>query len=68
MLAIHHNFCRVHQTLRITPAMQDGLSIYATGNSAVTMPAFSAAFSLATIVATATSMDITNSREGVPIA
>jgi hypothetical protein len=32
------------------------------------MPAFSAAFSLATIVATATSMDITNSREGVPIA
>jgi hypothetical protein len=27
MLAIHHNFCRVHQTLRITPAMQAGLSI-----------------------------------------
>ena len=23
---MHYNFCRVHQTLRVTPAMQAGLS------------------------------------------
>jgi hypothetical protein len=23
---MHHNFCRVHQTLRVTPAMQAGLA------------------------------------------
>ncbi len=24
--AAHHNFCRVHDTLRVTPAMQAGLT------------------------------------------
>ena len=23
---VHHNFCRVHQTLRVTPAVQAGLT------------------------------------------
>jgi hypothetical protein len=23
---VHHNFCRVHQTLRVTPAMEAGIA------------------------------------------
>ena len=23
---MHYNFCRIHQTLRVTPAMEDGLT------------------------------------------
>jgi hypothetical protein len=26
IFAMHYNFCRVHQTLRVTPAMEAGLS------------------------------------------
>ena len=26
MQFVHYNFCRVHQTLRVTPAMQAGLT------------------------------------------
>jgi hypothetical protein len=26
LYAVHYNFCRVHQTLRVTPAMEAGLS------------------------------------------
>jgi hypothetical protein len=24
--AMHYNFCRIHQTLRVTPAMEAGIS------------------------------------------
>jgi len=24
---VHYNFCRIHQTLRVTPAMEMGLSV-----------------------------------------
>jgi hypothetical protein len=26
LYAVHYNFCRIHQTLRVTPAMEAGLS------------------------------------------
>ena len=26
LFALHYNFCRIHQTLRITPAMEAGLT------------------------------------------
>jgi hypothetical protein len=25
---MHYNFCRVHQTLRVTPAMEAGISVH----------------------------------------
>ncbi len=35
---MHYNFCRVHQTLRVTPAMEAGLSdhVWSLGRSALT--------------------------------
>jgi hypothetical protein len=26
LYAVHYNFCRIHQTLRVTPAMEAGLA------------------------------------------
>lgn len=26
LFAVHYNFCRIHQTLRVTPAMEAGLT------------------------------------------
>ena len=35
----HHNFCRIHQTLRMTPAMKTGIAKYPmTMNDLVEMP------------------------------
>ena len=28
LYAVHYNFCRIHQTLRVTPAMEAGLTTH----------------------------------------